>query len=715
MKTTPKNTSAIWKRMIVSFLLLALIVPGLYTGSAHAAPTDESVRMNVVLVIDGSGSLTTKNGTATDPQGLRYDAIDLFLALLTNDGNNVSVIVFNEGFDTFRLSTDPVELQGKSDKLALSEQIRKAGTGGDTNIGAALLKGVNDASTMNQQNGLESVVILFSDGRTDLGKDAEEAEKESLADKEEAIVAAQDADIPVYTICLKANSIADPDEMEEIAIRTGGQPVTVDEAADLTKAFESFYSLIFASASSEIQETQYPDSGVLTFTIPIPAYGAEEVNIILDTNQLTSKKLYSPSGQLTEAQVADFTMSGGYYDVIKLVDPECGDWTVELTGIPKRDVTINVLYNIDSSAQIATADGRSDYKSGEDVTFQVNLIQNGDPVKDQSITDEYSAKLLLTNMADGTVEEVEMANDGSGTFTHTMKAVAYTSYQAEAILSYNDLTLQSQLIAVNFDNTSPVASQDEVVVEKTVTQFSEKTHTMDMSAYFSDAQDSQLTYSILSSQLVKGTADLDPKTGELVVDISQSRSGKVVIQAADSQGAVAQMTVHFKITDMSGVITGSFIVILLIILGVLILVAVSAWIATHKPWRGMLTVTNLTNNIRKSHGDFRGTLKLKSLNLGNCGLDGAFKSTGHNRIEFVSKRPVFLQTGTAGKDGKHVLLNSGTITIYADQSMTTGIEVDVTSNFRSGGFSGFGGMGGMGSPKPKKRSSTPTTGSNPFQ
>ena len=60
-------------------------------------------RFNIQLVIDGSGSLVNGSG-ATDPNGLRYDAINMFLALLTNEGNNVGAIVFDDKSNPFILN-----------------------------------------------------------------------------------------------------------------------------------------------------------------------------------------------------------------------------------------------------------------------------------------------------------------------------------------------------------------------------------------------------------------------------------------------------------------------------------------------------------------------------------------------------------------------------------------------------------------------------------
>ena len=165
MKKRLSVFAAISARCLALVLAVTLVLGVFCIDRASAAPTTEATRMNVMLVIDGSGSLTNQK-TATDPQGYRYDAIDLFLALLTENGNNVGAVVFNGDSDNFPLETGVSTLDGKKAKQSLAEQIKNAGTGGYTDIGNARLKGVKAVKQAHEQNGLPSVVILFSDGKT---------------------------------------------------------------------------------------------------------------------------------------------------------------------------------------------------------------------------------------------------------------------------------------------------------------------------------------------------------------------------------------------------------------------------------------------------------------------------------------------------------------------------------------------------------------------
>lgn len=652
---------------------LLLCQPALAT--AQAISNQDLERFNVMLVIDGSGSLVY-GSDATDANGLRYDALDLFLALLTNSGNQVGAIVFDDDAQNYLLNTGLQPVSGKPDKLALSEQIRNAGTRNDTDIGSALLTAVETLNAQSAQNGMESVIILFSDGRTDLG-DNEEAYNTSLENKETAITTAQAAGIPVYSICLNATPVADPAELQEISTRTSGDFVSVSSPEDLTGAFESFYNLIFATSSSERVTSTFPADGTLRFDIDVPTYGAEEVNIILDTDGVGQVQLNAPSGPLTAAEVEDFTMSGGDYDVIKLVDPEVGRWNLTLSGVPQDNVTINVIYNIDSTAVLSTADGNTDYGAGDTVTLQAQLYQGGAPISDSSVTSEYTVSLVLTNMADGSVETVDMVPGSNGQFTYDFLEEDFNSYEVKADFHYSNLTIPSNVVHLNFGNTAPVVPDDQKLIEESVivTPVTGRERTFDLSSYFSDTQGDSLTYSISSSQLVDDTASLDGSV--LTVNTAKSRSGDLVLRAADPQGAYSEMTIRFKVTNLTPAIFG---LIVAAIVAALIVAGLSIYRATHRLFRGTLSVSNVNASMSgatpRSHASFRGKLKLRYFVVGSCGMDAnkcCFVALPGRRLEFRSPKPVYYN----GIAKTNIMILPGITELYADENRTQGIRINM--------------------------------------
>lgn len=694
-----RRHTTIFRTLTALAMAVVLFAGCLFEIPQVFAATQEANRMNVEVIIDGSNSLDWSN-SPTDPEGYRFDAIDLFLALLTERGNNVGALVFHGSANTFQLDLDPAVLNGRDAKLALSEKIRSTETEGGTNIGAALLQGVQKAVQMHEENGLPSVVILFSDGKTDVSGGSEGHRKAMLA-KEQATVLAQEQNIPVYTICLAATGEADPAELQDIATRTSGSYVKVQNAEALSMAFETFYKMIFGSSGKEFEGVIAPD-GSLMIPFEIPAYGAEEVNIILDTRGLTGISVDGPEGTMSQSEIDGKSMQGGFYQVIKLVDPTSGKYFVKLQGAASNAVKVNVLFNIDSDAQLRTSDGKNSYAAGTDVVLQANLIQNGAPVMDPSVTTDYTAVLELTDLSSGQTTTHTMSPDGNGTFTYTLNGQPQTSLSAVAKLICGDLQLTTNVWTLDFDNTPPVADPATETVKKIVWPIFGHSHSLSMPDYFSDAQDgAPVRYQVLSSQLTEGSWKLDEATGELTVDIGSSRSGTLVIEGQDSQGAAAQLSIHYDITDVRLLVSGST----LLLIGGGGLAAFLIWVAINqKNWSGTIKVRNLTTGTTTSHNDFRGKLQLKRFGLGNCGMDGYFQALPRNGLRFVSKKPVY--GAYSATPSKQIPLPGDSVTIYADENQTQGIEVMVDAR-EVRGPSGFDAPS-----RPKKRKSKHTSETN---
>lgn len=110
---------------------------------------------------------------------------------------------------------------------------------------------------------------------------------------------------------------------------------------------------------------------------------------------------------------------------------------------PGSRVTVNVVYNADSVAELVTADGKSEYNTGESVTFQAYLKKDGSRVTDSSVLGEYKAVLHLSNLTDGTTQDIDMTPDADGMFVYEFRTNQESSYSAYATLEFGSLVHQS--------------------------------------------------------------------------------------------------------------------------------------------------------------------------------------------------------------------------------------------------------------------------------
>ena len=665
MKSGIRKAAAV---IVTVLLLTALWAAAVPASSVQPYSHGKLSRFNIQLVIDGSGSLVNGSG-ATDPDGLRYDAINLFLALLTNDGNNVGAIVFDDKSNPFILDTGLTPLSGKNAKTDLSDLIKQAGTGNDTDIGSALYAAVDEL--VNAGNDLPSVVILMSDGRTDLGSDKDALEK-SLDRKEEAIVLAQENDIPIYTLCLNASPVADPGELSEIASRTNGEAIEVNKAEDLSGAFKQFYTLIFSTSADNIQEDTFPENGELGYDFEVPEYGAEEVNIIINEQGVLTETLSSPTRDWTEDEVAQSTMIGGSYRIIKLIDPEPGIWHIDLHGHKGDKSMINILYNVNTEAVLETADGATEYSLGDKAQLKLSLVQEGNPITDPNVSKEYTAEATIENIGTGEVNTVSMAPDNIGGFTCELAPSDYSTYNVTAKAWCNSITLDSNELQLNFGNSAPVLTDEakDAVIKVVVTPLTGRKKSVDVKKYFSDEQDSKLTYSIVSSTLVKDTTDLDGST--LKVNTAKSKSGDVVIRATDSQGSYVDFKIRFKVTNLT-------IPIIVIILGAILLASIIAFVgykASRPAFHGTIRVSNKSNGQGLSLGAFKGKVKLSRFPVGQCGFDPKttiIEAKRNNVLEISAKRPFYID----GRPVNRMRLFEGLNEVWADEGQMMGIDIDV--------------------------------------
>ena len=112
------------------------------------------------------------------------------------------------------------EITDQSGKDAVMDMLKSIpSNGGWTNTGVGLARAVE----MIKQDGaadLPSVILFLSDGNTAMA--SKEETQASLDQKAEALQAAREQGIQIYSVCLNANKSADVSEMQQLADATGG-------------------------------------------------------------------------------------------------------------------------------------------------------------------------------------------------------------------------------------------------------------------------------------------------------------------------------------------------------------------------------------------------------------------------------------------------------------------------------------------------------------
>lgn len=421
------------RRRVLPALLSIFIFLAILSGKdmeVTAADGTNANRMNVVFVLDQSGSMYK-----TDRAGLRYDAMDLFLGLATEDGNYMGAVVFNE---EIALQKDIIPLNGRDNKNALSQSIRAVSCQGDTDIG----KAIEVAARMLKESGnpeLASAIILLSDGNTDLGGD-HAGLKTSLESRENAIGIARENDCKIYSICLNADGTADTAELEELSDATGGTCVAVEGAEDLKAVFNQFYDMIYSTETIELGQLIIPQSGKAEVAFDIPGIGVEEANIIISTLHAdTSYRLFRPDGTAyTKAELDRMKITASTFSVLKIQNPDSGQWKLIVEGIPGDNVTIEMVCNLDLAlAQTIDRDER------QDVLITAQLSNMGVTITEEEIYKQYPIYVVIASAGTDESEEYKMAIQ-NGRAEYVLVSSPETEYEIYSYCDVDGIRVTSQ-------------------------------------------------------------------------------------------------------------------------------------------------------------------------------------------------------------------------------------------------------------------------------
>lgn len=670
-------------RKVAAFCMAIALTLLLLPVRVHAEESlqgQENNRFNVVIATDASNSINY-----TDPGRLRDDAVEQFIGLLADQGNTLGGVVFSTQVEE---AADASEIVSADAKKGYTDFFKGAGTYSYTNIGAALDRSVSMIQTQGKQ-GLPSVIVLLSDGNTEMPE--EEQQTESLNLKAYAIQKARDAGIKIYTICLNANNKADVTEMQQISQATGGSFAEVKNAEDLKAVFNQFYDLIYGTATIQMIDDVFPDSGQIEASFSVPGIGVEEVNIVIN-GAATGIQLYKPDG--TECGSDQMAVnSAETFSMVKLKNVEPGDWKLVIQGNPGNEIKVNMVYNTNLIINV-TGPSTGEAFLNEECTVTAQL-KAGDIIADKKEQyTGYEGVLEILDDEENVIDSktMEITDAGFSTGYTFDKGVYYYRVRVKG----NYLEKESQImgpLSVTSENTeeekqktaantppAPVENRVKNIVYKW--PFKDASIKIDMKGLATDKEDKELKYKIVSSSFLEGTDYVVDKDIITQQKFSLSR-GSYTVRAMDSGGLTCEIEVEVRYRNvgvMALIGVGIIALIVLIVFGVLL------YIALTKPFAGSIYVQGYMNgqySDRVKKTKKRGRCKLSVFGLPSTGLNYAqcyFQATGESHIFLITKTPVFY----GGKATRQVRIENGAeTTVSVDQDGTNRIYIRFESRIRS--------------------------------
>lgn len=643
----------IWRGILTILMTVIICFPGAALAAEDTGQNSGSGnKYNVVFVIDESGSMLE-----TDENQLRYDATDLFLGLMSREGNYVGAVSFD---DKILNAQDIIAVNATEDKGVISDGIRQhSATNGDTDIGNALKTAVDMLNTKGNP-ALPSAIVLLTDGNTDLDNDPAEIsdeEETSIEKKSQAIADARSSGIPVYSVCLNENGEADFSETKQISDATGGEAREVTDAADLNGVYEMFYQMIYGTGGGCVYTGTVP----VTATYTVPEIGVEEANILI-TGDVTDIRFTDPSGnEYTGAEttvVKNATLK-------KIVNPAKGEWTVTVDGNPEAQIRINLLYNYNFLIRDNTQLGEEAYSKGDVISFNAQLTDAESNVLDLTDQSGYSAEVRFVDEGGNDLDSLPMnIENGCFILDYEIPEIdhAYRYYIAVRLQSDEEggsvykKTEIRQFVSGN--NTAPVSNGD---VEATVKlwPFKHNEYTLDLTTLATDAEDSGLQYSVVSTSFMDKAenpeGDYIIENNTLIQDNFSLRKGEYVIRCIDSGGLYCDVSVTVNsipigMMTVVGMIIAAAIIIAVILFGL--------YTALKTPFYGDIYVKQSYEGEEIKRTKARGRMKLNVFNIPIRGVDGGksyFQAMKGEGVTLVTNREVTVN----GRKGKEHVIHAG--------------------------------------------------------
>lgn len=630
-----KNRRVLRTLCLALSIVLSILQAGLFFDTARAAQNAANNRFNVVIVSDASGSMLS-----TDPEGLRFEAINQFINLLAEQGNLLGAVSFA---DNINATEELTKVDSAESKQKIADTLKNTPAKGDTNIGEALQKAVTMLDEAGDKD-LPSIILFLSDGNTDL-KDKKDMEN-SLNMKADAIQAAREKDIAIYSVCLNANKKADVSEMEQISQATGGEFREVGSASDLQEVFNSFYNLIYGTSTTQLLDEAFDESGVLETKFNVPGLGVEEINIII-YGKVSEVELFDAQGQKKDVSPMEYNT----FTMIKSTDVSAGEWKLITKGTAGNHIKINMVYNTNLEVELKTQALGKVTNPKDGVKFEAYL-SSGEIKADSSNIGGYEAELIVSDAYGKELDKFPMTvvDDHFELSQNLSNGV----YFVKAHVSGNSLDKTSEslgpievsdkaLTEEEKNNTAPVPVTDKIKKTVYIIPFKDNTVSFDLKGLAKDKEDKELHYMVASSSFIEGK---DYSLGDDMVlklyHYSLSR-GDFDIKATDSKGLSCNISIVVKSINV-GVVTA--IVVLIIGLIVLAVMGYFAYRLWGTPFGGPITVTSDKGGEKREQTVTKktGRLPLSRFRVSNIGFDikkTYFEASGKPYIYMCSSKEFY--------------------------------------------------------------------------
>ena len=315
--------------------------PQLSSSGASALSNSGKLDLDVIFVIDFSGSMRT-----SDPNRRALSASNLFIDRCERTDSRVGYVMFSHEIIDYLPLTD-VQTFSRQIKEAIADSRNRPQGDTDTALGIEKAYELLQQDALNGKSNRRPVVILLSDGNTDIPRPVTRTKDESMAALVDVTQKLANEGVPIYTIGFNYDGRLDVAVMTEIADVTHAITQEVTSATSLLGVVQKVYEHLTDTISNT---TNIPATGEpQTVTISV-----ENNSILRSTvtiySEIPSKDIWleDPDGNTYDENslANNITVNkdiNGYYTIFTMYGPKKGTWTLHFTGTENDLISIDFL------------------------------------------------------------------------------------------------------------------------------------------------------------------------------------------------------------------------------------------------------------------------------------------------------------------------------------------------------------------------------------
>lgn len=435
------RTSPTMLQRIVPLLLLILFMAAAPFASlqASAATSAAPSHIDAVLLIDVSNSMNK-----SDKNKIANEAMKMFIDMLSAQGDKVGIVAYT---DKVQREKALLQISSAGDKQDLKDFIDGLSRGPYTDIAVGMEEAVKVLEN-GSDPGHEPMIVMLADGNNDLDESSGRTQSQSDQELDAAIETAKQKGYPVYTIGLNADGKLNKEILAGLSDKTGGKAFTTDSADDLPQILSEIFASHLKLKVVPVQSIT-ANGSYQVVTVNVPNSSVLEANISIMSSQPVTAKLTDPSGKSIAIPSDDVLLSkSSSYSLIKLISPEQGDWKLQVKGVPKDKIDINLVFNYDLELKIDALPSAATYKKGDKVEISSHLFSNGAQVTLSNLYQDMKAVLLATDLDTGDVQEIPLDNSAA-VFKGTFELKDSHEYELKVRAEESSFYRESDVLKIN--------------------------------------------------------------------------------------------------------------------------------------------------------------------------------------------------------------------------------------------------------------------------